>query len=367
MKIERIEVYHQALLLDYEYTMSRGRTLSEWDNTIVAVVGDNGVTGWGEACPCGNNYLPVHAGGVRAALDLIGPHLLGRNALNIQTINDEMDWVLPGHPYPKSAIDIACWDALGQVTGLSVCELLGGRYEEPTNIVTGICTRTPDAMLAQIEAFRSWGCRRFSCKIAGETEPDAERLHAIIANARPGESYIADANCSYSQFDAIRLVEAMSGTDLTFEQLCASHDQCLAVRRLTGSKTVLDEIINSPSDVFAAIRDQAADVINIKISRVGGLTKARRLRDLCIDFGLAVTLQDAGGTDIIRSAIANLAQSTPPKLRHSLWDPMECHSFVLSQRRGAEFSDGFLSALQEPGLGITPEKNLLGEPAAIYA
>jgi L-alanine-DL-glutamate epimerase-like enolase superfamily enzyme len=107
--------------------------------------------------------------------------------------------------------------------------------------------------------------------------------------------------------------------------------------------------------------DLAMDVVNLKISKFGGLTKVKQARDLCVSLGIAMTLEDSWGGDIITAAIAHLAQSTPPEFQFSATD---FNSYVsVSIADGApKRIDGKMSASTAPGLGITPKMNVLGKP-----
>jgi L-alanine-DL-glutamate epimerase-like enolase superfamily enzyme len=90
---------------------------------------DQYLYGVGENTPLGSFYLPAFPEGTRAGIEVLAPHLIGRNPTRLNELNDHMDRVLKGHPYVKSAIDMACWDILGKVSQLPVCELMGGRYD----------------------------------------------------------------------------------------------------------------------------------------------------------------------------------------------------------------------------------------------
>lgn len=99
-----------------------------FDATVVYVqTNDPDIYGVGENTPLGSFYLPAYAEGTRAGIALLAPHLLGKDPANLNGINRLMDAALKGHPYVKSAIDMACWDIVGKVAGLPVCDLLGGR------------------------------------------------------------------------------------------------------------------------------------------------------------------------------------------------------------------------------------------------
>ena len=121
-----------------------------FDSTVVRVETDAGIVGHGEVCPLGPFYLPAYAEGVRAGLREMAPHLIGDDLRSLTKLNGVMDAALKGHAYLKSGIDIACWDMLGQFTGLPVCGLLGGRYGDVFHRYRAISQDTPEAMAASL-------------------------------------------------------------------------------------------------------------------------------------------------------------------------------------------------------------------------
>src|SRR5436190_19806785 len=165
MKITRIRAY-QVNLPRHEgsYRWSGGKSVSVFDSTVVRVDTDEGVTGYGEVCPLGPFYLPAYAGGVRAGLAELGPHLLGEDPRELQKLNRRMDAALKGHPYVKSGIDLACWDILGKVCNQPVCTLLGGRYGEDFVLYRAISQESPAEMASRVAGYRAEGYRRFQLK-----------------------------------------------------------------------------------------------------------------------------------------------------------------------------------------------------------
>src|SRR5437773_1615411 len=147
MKITRIFAHRVELpLREGSYKWAGGKSVSVFDSTIVGVETDGGVVGYGEVCPLGPFYLPAYAEGVRAGLREIGPHLLGLDPRELLKLNQRMDAALRGHPYVKSGIDMACWDILGQVAGVPVCVLMGGRFGESVRLYRAISQESPEAM-----------------------------------------------------------------------------------------------------------------------------------------------------------------------------------------------------------------------------
>ncbi len=168
MKISRITAWQVDLPLhEGAYKWSGGKSVTVFDSTVVAVQTDGGLTGWGEVCPLGPAYLAAYAGGVRAGLRELAPQLLGENPLELAQLNRRMDAAMKGHPYVKSAIDVACWDLLGQVAGQPVCVLLGGRYGEDFGLYRAISQESPEVMAKNVTGYRAEGYRRFQLKVGG--------------------------------------------------------------------------------------------------------------------------------------------------------------------------------------------------------
>jgi L-alanine-DL-glutamate epimerase-like enolase superfamily enzyme len=272
-----------------------------------------------------------------------------------------MDAALKGHPYVKSGIDMACWDILGKVTGQPVCTLLGGRYGDDIGLYRAISQESPEAMANRVAAYRAEGYQRFQLKVGGDPDVDIDRIHAVAAKLQPGDRLIADANTGWLMHDAMRVVKAVRDVDVYIEQPCLSYEECLSIRRHTDHPFVLDESIDSLDMLLRGHADLAMDVVNLKISKLGGLTKLKQARDLCVSLGVAMTLEDSWGGDIVTAAIAHLAHSTPPEFQFTATD---FNSYVtVSIAEGAPRRvKGRMAASTRPGLGITPRMDVLGKP-----
>ena len=362
MKITRICAYRVELpLSEGSYKWSGGKSIDVFDSTVAAVETDTGLVGYGEVCPLGPFYLPAYAAGCRAGIEELGPHLLGANPMELGRINRRMDAALQGHPYVKSGIDIACWDLLGKATGQPVCVLLGGRYGEDYGLYRAISQESPDVMASRVAGYRAEGYHRFQLKVGGDPLVDIERIRAVSAQLQTGDRLIADANTGWLMHDAMRVIRGVDDIDVYIEQPCRTYDECLSIRRHCNHPFILDESIDSLDVLLRGHADRAMDCINIKISKFGGLTRAKQARDLCVSLGIAVTIEDSWGGDIVTAAIAHLAQSTPTEL---LFTTTDFNSYVtVSNADGApRRANGRMSASTSPGLGITPRWDVLGNP-----
>lgn len=360
MRIRRIFAHRVELPLhETTYKWSGGKSVTVFDSTVVGVETDTGLVGYGEVCPLGPFYLPAYAEGVRAGLRELGPHLLGEDPRELSRLNHRMDAVLKGHPYVKSGVDIACWDILGKAAGLPVCTLLGGRYGDSVRLYRAISQEDPETMARKVAGYRAEGYSRFQLKVGGDPDLDIERIRAVRGILRPADRLVADANTGWTQHEAVRVARAVRDLDVYIEQPCLTYEECLAVRRSTDHPFVLDENVDGLDMLLRARADLAMDVVNLKISKLGGLTRTRQVRDLCVSMGIGMTLEDSWGGDITTAAIAHLAHSTPEPLRFTSTD---FNSYVtVSIADGAPRRvDGFMKASSEPGLGITPRVDVLG-------
>lgn len=281
MKITGLNVYQVDLpLKEGRYSWSNGNFVEVFDSTVLEIITDEGLKGYAECCPLGSAYLPSFALGVRAGLAELAPHLIGQDPLNIGQINRTMDAALRGHPYAKAPVDIACWDLLGKATDQPLYTLLGGAAQDDVVLYRAISQEAPEIMAKKIEGYAAAGYTKFQLKVGGEANDDIDRIHATRAVLKKSDLLVADANTGWTRHEAARVVGAISGLDVYVEQPCLTYEECVSVRRRTALPFVMDEVIDTPNTLARGIAEDAMDVINLKISKVGGLTKARLMRDL---------------------------------------------------------------------------------------
>lgn len=361
MKITGVKAYQVDLPLNEgSYKWSGGKHVEVFDSTVVALETDEGLIGYGESCPLGPAYLPSYALGVRAGIEELAPTLIGLDPTNILHVNRVMDNALRGHPYVKSPIDVACWDLLGKVTGQPICTLMGGRFGEDFVLYRAISQQDPADMAANVAGYRAEGYTRYQLKVGGDPDVDIDRIHAVAAEMQPHEKLVADANTGWLRHEAMRVVDACKDVDVYIEQPCLTYDECLSVRRHTNRPFVMDECVDDVQMLCKGLADMAFDVVNLKISKLGGLTKAKQARDLCVSHGIAMTLEDTWGGDFVTAAIAHFAHSCPRELQFTSTDFNSYGPVVMAddapQRQG-----GRMAATTTPGLGCTPKMDVLGD------
>ena len=360
MRITRIFAHRIDLpLKEGRYSWSGGKFVEVFDSTIVGVETDTGITGYGEVCPLGPFYLPAYGEGVRAGMRELAPHLIGEDPRELGKLNQLMDAALKGHAFVKSGIDMACWDILGKAANLPVCVLLGGRFGESVRLYRAISQESAEAMAKKVAGYKAEGYTRFQLKVGGNPDEDIARIRAVRKTLDASDVLVADANTGWTQHEAIRVARAVRDVDVYIEQPCLTYEECVAVRRQIDQPFVLDENIDDIHMLLRGRADLAMDVVNLKISKLGGLTKTKQARDLCVSMGIAMTLEDSWGGDVTTAAIAHLAHSTPEHYRFTATD---FNSYVtVSTAAGApQREHGFMRASDAPGLGIAPRAEVIG-------
>ncbi|PWK75481.1 mandelate racemase/muconate lactonizing enzyme family protein [Aminobacter sp. AP02] len=360
--ISSIRIFRQwQPFRDGTYRCSGGRSAEGFDSTIVEITSRDGIAGYGEMAPLGSFYDPSFAAGAREAMKELAPQLLGYDASGIEALNRRMDLLLKGHPYAKSAIDMALWDLAGKRSGLSVASMSGGAEGTRLPLYRSIAQQSPDAMAIRAQGYVAEGYRRLQVKVGLDVNEDIARLEAVRTAVPADTVLFCDANASWGTAETRRFLMATRLLDYTLEQPCASYEENLAIRRATDRPLVLDETIDGADVLLRAISDGLVDGITIKLARVGGLTKAKLLRDIAIAKNLKVTIEDTGGAQIGTAAYSNLLLSTPEGLRQHTVD---FHNWVtVSNARGEFFiADGMMSLPAGRGLGLDADPSLFGDP-----
>ena len=239
--------------------------------------------------------------------------------------------------------------------------LLGGRQAESYPLYRAISQHSSEQMTEDVARFRSQGYRKFQLKVGGNPDEDIARVKSALRVVSPGDVLVADANRGWLAAEAIRVVNALAGENCYVEQPCKTLEECLVIRSHTNLPMVLDEVITGANAFLRAWQRKAMDIINLKISRVGGLTKAKLLRDMCEALGIRMTIEDSWGGDITTATVAHLAGSTRSEF---LFSSTDFNSYVDVQvaHDAPKRKEGMLPVPTRPGLGITVDEKVLGQP-----
>ncbi len=366
MKISRIRVYKTDLpYVGGTYGWGAGNAITVARASVVVIDTDAGLQGSGEFTPCGENYMVAHSEGVEAAARLLAPALLGEDPRQVAKIERIMDHVIQGHGYAKAPFDAACWDILGQATGQPVWMLMGGKLTPAAPMYRVAPQKTTEETIAELETYRAAGYRQFQIKVGADWVTDIDRIRATVPLLKPGEKAMADANQGWRVDNAIRVARATRDLDFILEQPCQSYEECQQVRRVAEQPMKLDECVTGLRAAHKIVEDRGADLVCLKISNLGGLSKARRVRDYLVDNRIPVVAEDTWGGEIATAALAHFAASTPSEYLQNTTD-LHHYNTRSTGKPGPETADGCLIAPDTPGLGVTPDFDGLGKPVAEY-
>ena len=367
MKITRISVYQVDLPLEHPYWLSGGRLKFEClDATFVKIETDAGITGWGEGTPWGHTYVPAHGPGIRAGIETMASFVLGLDPRRVLDVERAMDLALPGHLYAKSPIDMACWDIAGKAAGLPIADLMGGGSRTPRPIASSVGAKTVEETREVIQRYRDRGYVAHSVKIGGDVERDVARVRDVESIRLPGEIVLYDVNRGWTRQQALRVMQATEDLKVMFEQPGETLDDIAAIRPLHSAPVSVDESLVTLQDAARIARDGLAEVFGIKLNRVGGLTKAARMRDVALAHGIDMFVMATGGSVLADTEALHLAATIPDINCHAVWACQDMLTVDIADGRGPRNKAGHLHLPEEPGLGVEPNEDQLGHPVAVY-
>jgi len=337
-----------------------------FDSLIVALDTDEGVTGWGEIAVISPAYADSFASGARAGVGELAPILLGVDPTQPRAVLSLLDAAMRGQPYVKSALDVACWDVTARSAGRPLCEVLGARHGEVVPLYNVVTISSVDDAVSLARELVAEGYRRVQVKVGTTPEDDAERLTAVRDAVGDGIVLYADANGAFTTGGARRFLRATRDLEYAFEQPCRTYAECASLRGACERPLVLDESIVALDDLLRAHRDGVADGITVKLQRVGGITRAALIRDVAVELGVGVTVEDAGGASLATAAVVHLGLGTPERLRVHTCD---FHTWV-SVDHGTGLpprAEGGQAPPPGAGLGIEVDVEALGVPVVDVA
>jgi L-alanine-DL-glutamate epimerase-like enolase superfamily enzyme len=366
VKITGIRIFKTDLpYVGGTYAWGAGNKIDVAKASVVVIDTDAGLQGCGEFTPCGENYMIAHSEGVEALSRLVAPRLLGEDPRQVARIEQIMDHAVQGHGYAKAPFDAACWDILGQACGQPVWMLLGGKLTDGAPMYRVAPQKAQDETLAEMQRYRAQGYRQFQIKVGSDWVTDIDRIKAGVALLQPGEKAMADANQGWRVDNAIRVALATRDLDFILEQPCRTYEECQQVRRVAQQPMKLDECITGMAAARRIVEDRGAEICCLKISNLGGLSKARRVCDFLVEHRIPVVSEDTRGGEITSSVVAHFAASTPSDYLQNTTDLMNYNTRSTGVG-GPYVSDGKLFATDTPGLGVTADFAALGTAVADY-
>lgn len=350
MRLERAELLRIALPLLYPFETSFG--LESEKHCVLVRLDCEGVTGWGECVAMNGPWYSEETTGTAWHIlsEFLIPHVLGRDIDSAAALLQKLARVR-GNNMARSALEGAFLDALARSRGQSLAQLLGGERDEIESGVSIGIQPTPGALVATVERELAAGYRRAKLKI--KPGADIEHVNAV-RRAFPDAQLMVDANSAYTLDDADRLRQ-LDAFGLTMIEQPLAHDDILDHATLAAqveTPICLDESIHSVRDAWHALNLASCRIINIKAGRVGGLTEAVRVHDVCRERDVPVWCGGMLETNIGRAhniALASLQGFTLPgdisASERYFADDIAYPGFTVS-------AQGTLSVPTTPGTGV---------------
>ena len=364
--IQQIEVYSVTLRYREPFVISAGTT-AESRNVNVKVITDYGVVGWGESSPS-KRVTGETLETVVNTLNRVCPKLIGTCPLKIEQIVEVMDSIVDGNPSAKAAIDMALHDILGKTCHKPLFKIMGGyRTEVLTDMTLSI--KSPEQMAEDAIKAVEKGFKAIKVKGGISPSEDVDRIRTIRKVVGNSIRLRIDANQGWTPKQATETLKKIEKFDIQFaEQPVAAEDiKGLAeVKKNSPIPIMADESVHSPEDVLRLIQAEAADLINIKLMKSGGLLKGRKIAEVAETAGISCMIGCMGESGIGIAAGAHLAAAVK-NIQYADLDSDILLKDKLVKSGGTNLKDSIHAFPKESGLGILElNEGLLGEPKRIY-
>ena len=344
MKIVTIEVFPVALPLKKPFSIALGTTTHTF-HTIVKITTDEGIFGFGE----GATWHVVY-GYDQHALDwaverYLGPAIVGMDPFDIERILLTMERALPGSLMAKAAVEIACQDIRGKALGVPVYRLLGGVLTDPVETIEVVDIVPPEEAARMAEGFAREGCRFIKIKVGLDAAADIERVREVREAVGPDICLRVDGNQGYDRAAAAKACRAFEAFNLQWiEQPLPYWDieGLAALARELATPIAVDESMYGVHDLYRVARAHAADVINIKLSKCGGITNSLKIANAAQAMGLPCFLGGCIETGLGSTAALHFAACCP-----NLYAGIEMHGSM-------PFKDDILAEPLIPDRGTLP-------------
>lgn len=271
---------HQALSdPQWKFARSRVPSLEGW---VLCLEDDDGHRGLGycHAIPA----ISTHGDGARAGLEFLTRGFVGRSAADLAAIMEEVDALLAYQPTVKASIDMALHDLLARRLGVPMHVLMGGKLRDRVPLSRILPIKAPQEMARLAEHLAGEGYRQLKLKLAGDTDADLERIAAVRAAVGSGVALTLDPNQSYDAKQLIGAFRKMERHDISLIEQPVPAADFAGLALLTRTLPVAieaDESAQTVRDVFRLVAERAADVINLKITNLGGIRRFLQAVRIC--------------------------------------------------------------------------------------
>ena len=350
MNIVKVDVFQARLPLIEPFIISYVR-LDDMPTIFTRIELDNGIVGWGEAVPDQNVTGETWHSTYDVIVHELAPLLIGKSPFQIDAIHQQWDAQILGSPSAKAALDIALYDAMGKCANLPLYELLGGRAHDTLIVPRVISIKTPQEMAEDAKRYVAEGYKHIKIKVGTDAKADIARI-CQVRDAIGEDAYLrVDANQGWSRTEALQVIEATQHCAVEwYEQPVKAHDYRTMrhIRESVSSAIMIDEGVQSMHDLTEVIREEAADMLNIKLMKAGGIYRALGLASLAESANMPCQVGS-----MVESAIATMA-GAHLSMSRTIIETNEMVGPLMFTQDVAEvpFDGEQLLLTKAPGLGI---------------
>lgn len=360
MKITEIEMYAIHLPL-YEPFVISYATYDYMPSIIVKITTDTGDVGYGEGVAdehvTGESWESTFA----ILKNTIAPKLIGENPLNMERIHELMDSEIYGVPTAKAAIDIACYDAAGKALGVPVYDLLGGRYHEEFPITHVLSIASPEAMAKEAGERVAAGYRSLKMKVGTEVSEDVKRIEAVRDRVGKEIAIRVDVNQGWKNsantLQGLQQLEHCSLDWIEQPVLADDFDDMVEVKSKSSIPVMIDEGLRGMRDMREIIAKRAADKVNIKLMKCGGIYPATKLAHMAEMAGIECQVGSMVESSIGSAAGFHVSFAKKIITSVELTGPLKFSKDV----GNLHYDVPFIRLNNKPGLGIDVDEQMLKE------
>jgi L-Ala-D/L-Glu epimerase len=360
MKITGIHIYGIKLPLQKPFVITY-ETYTDMPTIIVKVKTNTGFEGYGEATPDQHVTGETWESTISVLKEQLAPAIIGMSPFDIEAVHERMNTAISRVPAAKAAIDMACYDLMGKGCGQPVFRLIGGKTREQLRIPYVLSILTAKEMASETKKAVADGYSIIKIKVGLDWVEDIRRINAVREAAGPSVRLRVDANQGWKTSEnTLRVLKEVRKADIDWiEQPAAMHDIETHVS-IKGHSTVpvmIDEGLHDSNDLLQIIRQRAADLINIKLMKCGGIFPAIKLAHQAEMAGIRCQIGSMVESSVASAAGAHLASAKRNIQSNEMVGPL-MFSKDISE---LNYEDGLLKMPDSPGLGVEVDANILRE------
>lgn len=358
MKITEIEVFAINLPLVQPFVISYAR-FDSMPSIIVKMTTDTGLIGYGEGVADEHVTGESQMSTFQIIKSTLAPVLLGENPLEMERIHDLMNKAIYGVPTAKAAIDIACYDLIGKALEVPVYTLLGGRYHDTFPITHVLSIGEPDDMANEAVNRVEQGYRSFKMKVGTDFTEDVKRIQAVRNSVNKDIAIRVDVNQGWqSSAQTLQALHMLDGIVLDWlEQpvIADDIDGMVEVKSKSPIPMMIDEGLRGVREMREIIAKRAADKVNIKLMKCGGIYPAMKLAHMAEMAGIDCQIGSMVESSIGSAAGFHVAFSKKVITSVELTGPLKFSKDV----GNLHYDVPFIRLNDKPGLGINVDDQML--------